>query len=199
MAELTDGESSFVHGPLHSCCSCVVALTRATVSVLRAGTTVLLHEDGTVRIWELDYDSLVASRAEWRRMLGMEETNSSDGGKLQISVLDEDGNPLSEGEGKGDGQGEGEGSGSGKGEGEGEGKGKGGIGEGEGGSGGLRGGQEIGSARGSKAERVTQVEDAVAREISEEAEQAAAEMAAQALAKRLEDIVSVPCAETSPA
>ena len=157
----------------------------------------LLHEDGTVRIWELDYTSLTASRAEWRRMLGMEETDSSDGGKIAISVLDEDGNPLGEGEyeeqgdGDGDGEGEGEGSGSGKGEGEGEGKGKGGgAGEGEGGSGGLRGGQEIGSARGSKAERVAQVEDEITREISEEAQKAAAEMAEQALAKRLEEIVS---------
>eukprot|EP01046_Picozoa_sp_COSAG06_P015343 COSAG06_NODE_978_length_11240_cov_3.328606_3_plen_95_part_00 len=80
---------------------------------------------------------------------------------MEIAVLDEDGNPIGEGEGEGegdgDGEGEGEGSGSGKGEGEGEGKGKGGTGEGEGGSGGLRGGQEIGSARGSKAERVAQV------------------------------------------
>ena len=119
----------------------------------------LLHEDGTVRIWELDYDSLIASRAEWRRMLGMEETDSMDGEKIAISVLDEDGHPLGEGEkgegqvdGDGDGEGEGEGSGSGEGSGEGKGKGKGGAGDGAGGSRGLRGGQEIGSARGSKAE-----------------------------------------------
>lgn len=156
----------------------------------------LLHEDGTVRIWELDYDSLTTSRAEWRRMLGMDETDSSHNG-LEISVLDEHGNLVGgekEGEGgadgDGDGKGEGSGSGSGKGEGDGEGKGKGGTGEGEGGTGGLRGGQEIGSVRGSKAERVAQVEDDVTRDISEEAQKAALEMAEQALAQRLEEIVS---------
>eukprot|EP01046_Picozoa_sp_COSAG06_P015342 COSAG06_NODE_978_length_11240_cov_3.328606_2_plen_95_part_00 len=49
------------------------------VAELTDGTTVLLHEDGTVRIWELDYDTLTSSRAEWRRMLGMEEADSMDG------------------------------------------------------------------------------------------------------------------------
>lgn len=164
------------------------------VAEMMDGTTVLLHENGTTRIWELDFEKLNQSRIEWRRMLGMEEADG-DGNVMEIRRFDEDGNPIGEGDGEGgeggdgEGEGEGEGSGKGEGEGEGEGKGSGGEGEGSGGTSGTRGGQEIGrQARNSRAERVALMEDDAKKEISEEAELAAKEMAAQALDKRLADI-----------
>ena len=170
--------------------------TIVKVAEMMDGTTVLLHENGTIRIWELDYERLTQSRIEWRRMLGMEEADTMDGGRMEIQKFDEDGNPIGDGdgeggdgEGDGDGEGKGEGSGKGEGEGEGEGKGTGGEGEGSGGTKGTRGGQEIGrQARNSRAERVALMEDDAKKEISEEAELAAKEMADEALSKRLSEI-----------
>jgi hypothetical protein len=40
------------------------------------GTCVVLHADGTVRLLQLDYGSLMSDLEEWRRMLGMDEPDS---------------------------------------------------------------------------------------------------------------------------
>jgi hypothetical protein len=145
------------------------------LGALYDGTAILLHADGRVRLWQLDWGALQQARAEWRTMLGL-PGDGTPAGLVQVTVQSDKlketkapkvgkeddkehhgGNTYAGGTGGAD-------------------------------TAGLGGAGGPYRLRKEKNGKVEQLSDEAKAQVSEEAAVAAKEMAAEALARRLEEI-----------